>query len=256
MYLAFAEGHGHVVECLRDPESLRDPRGNEEGIDGAGLLALGFAHEKIIPGAITACDAQRLRDLLTPITFNMSDPVVSPSSGNVGVGQTRSILFVCMGNICRSPLGKAVFQLMTIQRGVEYKFMVDSCGTGGWHVGEGADPRTLAVAKKYNVPITHRARQLSPLYDAAKFDLILAMDRRNIHDMQQMGLGIADGKVRRLREFDPASLAAFHPHGEDALDVPDPYYGGADGFDLMYHMIRAACDGLLTHLLNPKTDRT
>lgn len=179
----------------------------------------------------------------------MPDRADQPPSPSRSVAGARSILFVCLGNICRSPLGKAVFVAVARDRGVVDQFHVDSCGTGSWHVGGDADPRTLAVARKYHIPISHRARQLAPLYDFAKFDLILAMDRRNVQDIIRVGGDADAGKVRRLREFDPAFHSAGG-HPDDALDVPDPYYGGADGFDRMYHMIRAACDGLLNQLLS------
>jgi protein-tyrosine phosphatase len=134
---------------------------------------------------------------------------------------------------------------MTQARGVERQFVVDSCGTGSWHVGGNADPRTIAVAKKYNVPIAHKARRLAPLYDFTKFDLILAMDQNNVDDILLVGGDSHVQKIRRLREFDPALRGSV----DTALDVPDPYYGGADGFDRMYHMIHAACAGLLDEML-------
>lgn len=153
-----------------------------------------------------------------------------------------------MGNICRSPLGKAVFVAMARERGVESRFHVDSCGTGGWHAGQDADPRTLAIARKFNVPISHRARQFAPLYDFTRFDLIIAMDQHNVQEILRVGAPGHASTVRRLREFDPAAMDEARRAGPHALDVPDPYYGGAEGFERMYHMIRAACGGLLDHL--------
>src|SRR6187401_2860171 len=102
--------------------------------------------------------------------------------------ETRSVLFVCLGNICRSPLARGVFMHMAGERGASGRFVVDSCGTGAWHVGSDADPRTHLVARKHQVPMTHRARQLAPLYDVGRFDLMLAMDERNVQDMLQMGV--------------------------------------------------------------------
>jgi len=162
----------------------------------------------------------------------------------------RTILFVCMGNICRSPLAKGVFAAGAARRNVQDRFEIDSCGTGAWHAGENADPRTLMVARKYGIPLTHRARQLSPLYDFKRYDLVLAMDQRNMEDMVRVGApSPLSPRVRLLREFDPAARAQALVSGVGALEVPDPYYGGVDGFDLMYQMIHAACEGLLDDLL-------
>jgi protein-tyrosine phosphatase len=161
--------------------------------------------------------------------------------------ETRSVLFVCLGNICRSPLAKGVFIQLARERGLSDRFTVDSCGTGAWHVGSDADPRTLLVARKNKVPLTHRARQLAPLYDVKRFDVMLAMDDRNVQDMLQMGVPLA--KVRLLREFDSGARLEAATRGPAALDVPDPYFGGAEGFDRMYTMIRAACGGLLDALM-------
>jgi len=157
-----------------------------------------------------------------------------------------SVLFVCLGNICRSPLARALFESLAAERGVGSKYRIDSCGTGSWHVGEDADPRTIMTAKKYAVPMAHKARQVAPLYDFEKFDLILAMDRRNEADL--LKLGAARGKVRLMREFDAEARGAAAEHGRGALDVPDPYSGGMDGFDQMHHMLRRACTGLLDQL--------
>lgn len=164
------------------------------------------------------------------------------------------MLFVCLGNICRSPLAKGVFAQLAAERGLGNRFVIDSCGTGSWHVGSDADPRTLLVARRHSVPLSHRARQLAPLYDAATFDLLLAMDRRNETDLHEMG--VPPAKVMRLRAFCPAARAASQTLGDAVLDVPDPYYGGADGFERMYVMIRSACEGLLDALgaKPPQTD--
>ncbi|MGD9689362.1 MAG: low molecular weight protein-tyrosine-phosphatase [Phycisphaerales bacterium] len=159
--------------------------------------------------------------------------------------RTRAILFVCLGNICRSPLAKAVFAQQARARGVIDRFEIDSCGTGSWHAGGPADPRTLAVAKRFGIPMVHTARQFDPGADAGRFELILAMDRDNAAALRSMGA--PRERVRLFRSFDPEL------RGEDgaAIDVPDPYLGGPEGFEHMYHLISRASAGLLDHLQEP-----
>ena len=164
------------------------------------------------------------------------------------MAQTTGILFVCMGNICRSPLAEGLFIHLARERGLHERFRVDSAGTGGWHAGNPADPRTIAVAQKHGVPVLSRARQVNPPSDFlaptpdAGFHWLIGMDMDNCERM--ITLGAPEERVRLLRSFDP-SLAGEPPH---RLEVPDPYYGGADGFDQMYEMIHSACSGLLEHM--------
>jgi protein-tyrosine phosphatase len=152
------------------------------------------------------------------------------------------VLFVCLGNICRSPLARFIFDDLAASRGVAHRFDVDSCGTGAWHAGEGADPRTIAVARLHGLSPTHTARQLDPAIDFRRFHLLLAMDLSNRANL--LAAGAPPASVRLLRSFDPALATAPESH----LSVPDPYYGGPDGFEHMYRMIHAACVGLLDHL--------
>ncbi len=153
------------------------------------------------------------------------------------------ILFVCLGNICRSPVAKFIFTDLAVRRGVRERFLIDSCGTGGWHAGEGADPRAVAVAARHGLDTTHTARRLDPAADFSRFDYLLAMDLENRRRM--LALGAPEDRVRLLRSFDP-SLSGVP---DDQLVVPDPYYGGPDGFDRMYEMLTRACEGLLGHSL-------
>ncbi len=153
----------------------------------------------------------------------------------------KKILFVCMGNICRSPLAEGVFNHLAAQAGRTNDFEIDSCGTGGWHAGELADPRSRAVAQKYGLRLTHRARQFKRS-DFNDFDLIVAMDEDNRSDL----LSFSDlkpeqkAKVHLLREWDEQA------RGD--LDVPDPYYGGPDGFERIYQMIERSAKKLLESL--------
>ena len=149
------------------------------------------------------------------------------------------LCFVCLGNICRSPLAEGIFLHLAEQRGLADRFAVDSSGTGGWHVGNAADPRSIAVAAKHGVDLPSRARQFASA-DIDQFDLFLAMDTSNRDTL--VDRGVPSGRVRLIRSFD-SSLPADH-----ALDVPDPYYGGDDGFDTVYDMLVTACNGLLDEL--------
>ena len=156
---------------------------------------------------------------------------------------TTRLCFVCLGNICRSPLAEGIFLHLAEQRGHADRFEVDSSGTGGWHVGNRPDPRSIAVAKKNGVHLPSRARQFDPA-DAEAFDLFLAMDGSNAETL--IARGVPPHKVRLMRGFDPA-----HAGDPDAApDVPDPYYGGDDGFDQVYGMLVEACEGLLVSLLS------
>lgn len=152
------------------------------------------------------------------------------------------ILFVCLGNICRSPLAEGVFVHLARERGVAERFVVDSAGTGHWHVGELPDPRARAVAQKNGVVLPSRARQVEPASDCsahgAGWDWLVGMDRSNCSNLVR--LGAPKERVRLLRSFDPA-LAGHH---EREQEVPDPYTD--DGmFDEVFAMVRAACVGMI-----------
>jgi len=150
------------------------------------------------------------------------------------------VLFVCLGNICRSPLAEGVFQHLARSRGLESRLEVDSAGTGAWHVGERPDKRSRAVALKHGIELPGRARQVDE-EDLRDFDLILAMDGDNLHQLRSMESATAETvEIRLLREFDPAS--------DGDLAVPDPYYGGPDGFDTVFEMVHRSCEALLDEL--------
>jgi protein-tyrosine phosphatase len=152
------------------------------------------------------------------------------------------ILFVCLGNICRSPTAEAVMRGLVEQRGLQGRVEVDSAGTGGWHVGESPDARAAAAARARGFTLGGRARQVS-VQDFRDFDLILAMDHANERDLRGTAPDRqAAAKVRLLRDFDPSS------DGSGERDVPDPYYGGADGFERVIDLVEAACAGVLDSL--------
>jgi protein-tyrosine phosphatase len=152
------------------------------------------------------------------------------------------ILFVCAGNICRSPTAEGVMRRLVADAGLEGALEIESAGTGGWHAGEPADARATAAAARRGITLAGVARQVTE-EDFERFDLVLAMDRANVLELRAVAPGTrALAKVRLLRAFDPASAG-----GED-LDVPDPYYGGARGFDTVLDLVTAACRGLLGEL--------
>lgn len=155
---------------------------------------------------------------------------------------STSLLFVCLGNICRSPLAEGIFLHLANQRGVADRFIVDSCGIGGWHAGEKPDSRMRHVAKQHGIHLPSIARQVDPNTDFETFDLLLAMDRSNRNDLLE--LGAPRSNIHLMRSFDPACVDL----PESQLDVPDPYYGGKDGFEHVYHLLTNACTGLLNQL--------
>lgn len=148
-----------------------------------------------------------------------------------------SILFVCLGNICRSPLAEGVMRHKVGAAGLQKRFSLDSAGTGAWHVGNPADRRSIAVGATHGVDLADlRARQVS-VEDFYHFDLILAMDHSNLSDLRAMQPN--DGM---------ADLALYLSYcGQGETDVPDPYYGGDRGFEEVYQMIAKASDFLLQH---------
>jgi protein-tyrosine phosphatase len=148
-----------------------------------------------------------------------------------------------MGNICRSPTAEAVMRSLVREAGLQDEIAIESAGIGDWHVGHPPDRRAAEAARQRGVTLQGTARQVRPS-DFADFDLLLAMDRDNLRELRALAPdGDAAGKVRMLREFDPASA------GAPELDVPDPYYGGAQGFETVLDQVEAACRGLLDALV-------
>ncbi|MEM7624602.1 MAG: low molecular weight protein-tyrosine-phosphatase [Planctomycetota bacterium] len=161
-----------------------------------------------------------------------------------------SVLFVCMGNICRSPAGEGVFRDLVDKRGVADTVEIDSAGTIGYHTGNPADGRMRAAAKRRGYDLTSRARQVTR-DDLERFDLVVAMDQDNYDDL--VALNSAErGRVRMLGSFLPEADGDGSPLGPD---VPDPYYGGADGFETVLDMIERACPAILDALTRPTDAR-
>lgn len=155
------------------------------------------------------------------------------------------VLFVCLGNICRSPLAEALFQQKVTAAGLEARFEIDSVGTGGWHVGVPPDARMTATAARYDVDLSRlRGRQLTAA-DLGYYDHVFAMDRDNLHDTLALDPDGDHGtRVRLFREFDPEAGAS----GPDSHAVPDPYYGGAEGFETVYAIADRTSDAILDRL--------
>ncbi|MFA9269903.1 MAG: low molecular weight protein-tyrosine-phosphatase [Baekduiaceae bacterium] len=148
------------------------------------------------------------------------------------------ILFVCLGNICRSPTAEGVMRHLVEEAGIADRFVLDSAGTGGWHVGDPPDPRSREAARRRGIVVAGAARQVA-VTDFHDFDLILAMDRANLRDLRAAAPADATAEIRLLREYDENSV------GGGDLDVPDPYYGGEDGFDDVLDLVDVACRGVL-----------
>jgi protein-tyrosine phosphatase len=153
------------------------------------------------------------------------------------------VLFVCLGNICRSPTAEGVMRALVREAGLQHRVELDSAGTGGWHVGESPDARATDAAGRRGIALDGAARKVRPR-DFEEFDLILAMDAGNLRDLRRIAPDEqARAKVRLLREWGRAGS-----HSDGDLDVPDPYYGGPGGFDEVLDLVQAACMALLKQL--------
>lgn len=162
------------------------------------------------------------------------------------------IITVCLGNICRSPIAESVLRHHLSKAGLEAHVTVRSAGTGGWHVGDDADPRARRVLRDNGYALAHSAQQ----FNAAWFeqaDLVVAMDHRNYVDLDRLRRKPSPARLAMFRSFDPV-LTSLDP-GDPQLDVPDPYYGGDDGFVDVLRMIERASQGLVRQLQDERRVR-
>ncbi len=155
------------------------------------------------------------------------------------------VLFVCLGNICRSPLAEAIFNHQIREKGLEMTFEADSCGTANYHIGMSPDPRTIRNAYKNKIIISHLGRQFHP-DDFEKFDLILAMDVSNrSHLLRMRNADLYTGKIKLMRSFDSKDKGA---------DVPDPYHGDESDFQAVFEILNRSVQELIHVLETRKTN--
>ncbi|KAK9720699.1 Low molecular weight phosphotyrosine protein phosphatase [Basidiobolus ranarum] len=147
------------------------------------------------------------------------------------------VLFVCLGNICRSPMAEAVFAHTVKTKGLSDKFLIDSAGTAAYHVGETPDSRSTATCKKHGVPVNSRARQVS-VKDYTDFDYILCMDESNLANLKSRKPKNSKATVEMFGKYDP----------EGELVIEDPYYGGQDGFEHNFRQVTRCSLGFLKSL--------
>ena len=149
---------------------------------------------------------------------------------------SQKVLFVCLGNICRSPMAEGVFGHKVIEAGLDTQIQVDSAGTGSWHIGALPDERSRDVLLTKGIDISDQRARKVQSGDFNEFDYILAMDKSNRNNLLKMSDGIYHSKIKLFLEYS---------EGGNIKEVPDPYYGGEDGFHHIYELINDASEGLL-----------
>lgn len=155
-------------------------------------------------------------------------------------GKQISILFVCLGNICRSPMAEGVFRQVITDAGMADRFQIDSAGTGSWHIGRPPDIRAQQALSLRGVDIsTLRARQVTR-EDFARFDLVIAMDRSNHDRLMNLSPDVYESNIRLFMKYAPEM---------GICEIPDPFFGGAEGFDYVLNLIEVASRGLLASLM-------
>jgi protein-tyrosine phosphatase len=154
----------------------------------------------------------------------------------------KQVLFVCLGNICRSPSAEAVFNALIVKHGLEGELQCDSAGTAAYHTGDQADYRMKQFAQKRGYRLTSISRPVNPKVDFYRFDYIIGMDRQIVHDLKALTRNEND----RKKIFLMTDFCQYLKYDS----VPDPYYGGAGGFELVLDILEDACEGLITKIQN------
>lgn len=165
------------------------------------------------------------------------------------LSQVKSVSVICLGNICRSPIGEVVLRDRFERNNLDIE--VCSGGTGSWHIGENANKKTIQVLEENNYEIRHSARQIEPNWFKSH-DLFLAMDSNNYHDLQKIGGSNNYSKIKMFRSYDPI-LKIVSDFSHD-LEVLDPYYGNLDDFRSVLKMIENAADGLVEAVINSRKE--
>jgi protein-tyrosine phosphatase len=156
------------------------------------------------------------------------------------MSETIGVLFVCLGNICRSPLAEGVFRQVVEREGLGRRFHIDSAGTSSYHTGSPPDPRTVSTAARRGLVLQHAARQIAEP-DFRRFHYVVVMDGSNRAKVERLAQRVfPEARIEMLRSFDPQA--------DGELDVPDPYFGGDSGFDLVHDMVERACEALLARI--------
>jgi protein-tyrosine phosphatase len=157
----------------------------------------------------------------------------------MGTRSVKRILFVCMGNICRSPTAEGVFRHQLVTNAPDLQIDIDSAGTHDYHVGSPPDRRSIAAAKRRGIDLSSLRARMVAAEDFAHYDLILAMDEENLQELRRRAPAIHHERIRLMMEFAPHAASRF---------VPDPYYGGAQGFEDVLDLLEEAAQGLLAEL--------
>jgi len=154
----------------------------------------------------------------------------------------KQVLFVCLGNICRSPSAEAVFNALIAKHGLKGELQCDSAGTAAYHIGDHADHRMKQFAQKRGYRLTSISRPVNLKIDFSRFDYLIGMDRQNVHDLKALARNDEDRKKIFL-------MTDFYQN-KKYDSVPDPYYGGAGGFELVLDILEDACEGLIMKIQN------
>jgi protein-tyrosine phosphatase len=178
------------------------------------------------------------RNLRARMQKQGSSPPNDPRDMSAGDNRPIKVLFVCMGNICRSPTAEGVFRHLIEQEGLQDRIAIDSAGTGEWHIGSPPDERALSAATTRGYDLSRlRARQVTR-DDFAEFDYVLAMDAQNVHDLRRLAPREHAHKIRLFTDFCSSG----------ACEVPDPYAGGPEGFEEVLDLVEDAAQGFLRHV--------